>query len=135
VNETTWVPTGDLGRQEDDGHWEILGRQGEVFKRHGEKISLPQILTTVGAKWRGIAECYRETDPHGETGYVLVLSPRPAEEEVRTLLTELSQTLPRTHWPLRVESLVDVPLLANGKIDREAMAGRPGAVVHWKQVI
>jgi acyl-CoA synthetase (AMP-forming)/AMP-acid ligase II len=135
VTETTWVPTGDLGRQAEDGHWELLGRQGEVFKRYGEKISLPQILTSVRAHWRGLAESYRETDPRGEAGYVLVLSPRATDDEAKAILKELSFKHPRTHWPLRVESLPAMPLLPNGKIDREGLAGQPEAVVHWRQRI
>ena len=135
VNNDTWVPTGDLGRAMPDGHWEILGRQGEIFKRYGEKISLPQILTTVRAGWRGLADCYREMDRSGEAGYVLVLAPRPTADETRTILRELSHKHPRAHWPIRVESLPTMPLLANGKINRENLAGQPEAVIHWRQLI
>ncbi len=135
VTPETWVPTGDLGCGFPDGHWEILGRSGEVFKRYGEKISLPQILTTVRGGWRGNAECYRETDRSGEAGYVLVLSPRPTDDEARGIVRTLSLKHPRTHWPLRVESLPAMPLLANGKIDREHVGGQPDAVTHWKQHI
>jgi acyl-CoA synthetase (AMP-forming)/AMP-acid ligase II len=135
VDDTTWVPSGDLGREMEDGHWELLGREGEVFKRYGEKISLPQILSTIRANWRGQADCYRETDPQGEGGYVLVLSPHPAEAEVRALLKELSLKHPRTHWPLRVESLESMPLLPNGKTNREGLASHPEAQSHWRQRI
>ena len=135
VEQSTWVPTGDLGCQAQDGHWEILGRQGEVFKRYGEKISLAQILTNVRSLWRGQADAYRETDRVGEAGFVLVLSPRPAEDELRSLLQAISQKHPRVHWPLRVESLPTMPLLANGKINREALGGNVDTEVHWKQRI
>ena len=135
LNDETWVPSGDLGRVMEDGHWEILGRQGEVFKRYGEKISLPQILSTVRNGWQGLAECYRETDRSGEAGYVLVLSPRPSEDQARAILREVSAKHPRAHWPLRLESLQDMPLLANGKVDREHLAGQPEAFVHWRQRI
>jgi acyl-CoA synthetase (AMP-forming)/AMP-acid ligase II len=135
VDDTTWVPSGDLGHALEDGHWELLGREGEVFKRYGEKISLPQILSGVRAHWRGQADAYRETDPQGEAGYVLVLSPPPSEEEVRALLKEVSLKHPRAHWPLRVESCEAMPLLANGKINRGVLAGQRGAQTHWRQRI
>lgn len=135
VESDTWVPTGDLGRQLEDGHWELLGREGEVFKRYGEKVSMPQILTSVRATWRGLADCYREADRSGEMGYVLLLAPEPQAEEVRAILKAVSARHPRTHWPLRVESLAEMPLLSNGKIDRERLAGQPGKQIHWKQHI
>jgi|CZKV01.1.fsa_nt_gi acyl-CoA synthetase (AMP-forming)/AMP-acid ligase II len=135
VDDSTWVPSGDLGRVMEDGHWELLGREGEVFKRYGEKISLAQILNSVRAKWCGQADCYRETDQRGEAGYVLVLAPHPAEDEVRAILKEISLKHPRTHWPLRLESIETMPLLANGKIDREGLSRQPNPKNHWRQRI
>ena len=135
IGPETWVPTGDLGRRLENGQWELLGRANEVFKRYGEKISLPQILTLVRANWHGLADCYRESDPQGEAGYVLVLSPAPSADQVRDILRKLSQTLPRTHWPLRVEGVANLPMLANGKIDRQQLAGRPDSTILWRQRI
>lgn len=133
VDSETWIPTGDLGVQAPDGHWELLGRDGEVFKRYGEKISLPQILSHVRTLWQGQAEAYRETDTRGEAGYVLVLVPHPKEGQVRELLRELARNLPRPHWPLRVISLPALPLLTNGKVDRVHLPNAAGAVLQWKQ--
>jgi acyl-CoA synthetase (AMP-forming)/AMP-acid ligase II len=135
VDDSTWVPSGDLGIPVDDGHWELLGREGEVFKRYGEKVSLPQILGTVRGHWRGHVECYGETDPQNEAGYVLVLAPHATDNEARDLLKQISLLYPRTHWPLRVESTGEFPLLPNGKINREGLAKRPDAQIHWKQRI
>lgn len=133
VDESTWIPSGDLGRRSEDGHWELLGREGEVFKRFGEKISVPQILTLVRNHWDGRVEYYRATDPQGEAGYVLVLSPEPGENKVRDLLKEISRYHPRAAWPLRVESLENFPLLPNGKINREELARQSDLKVHWRQ--
>jgi len=135
IDGSTWVPSGDLGTVAEDGHVELHGREGEVFKRYGEKISLSQILTSVRAAWRGQADCYRENDPQGEAGYVLVLAPRATDDEARALLKEVSLKHPRTHWPVRIESLDTLPFLPNGKIDRSGLPGRPDAVTHWKQRI
>lgn len=135
VTESTWVPSGDLACAWEDGHWELLGREGEVFKRYGEKISLLQILGSVRSHWRGQADCYREIDPRGEAGYVLVLAPRPTDDEARVLLKEISLKYPRSHWPVRVESLEAMPLLPNGKINREGLTGRTDAQIHWRQRI
>lgn len=135
VEPTTWVPSGDLGLLGDDGHVELLGRQGEVFKRYGEKISLRQIMSTLQPAWRGTVEYYREIDARGEAGFVVVLAPHPGEGEVVALLKALSLKHPRTHWPLRVESVESIPLLANNKVDREGLARQSGAQIHWRQRI
>jgi acyl-CoA synthetase (AMP-forming)/AMP-acid ligase II len=135
VDDSTWVPSGDLGRMSTDGHWELLGREGEVFKRYGEKISLPQILDSVRGNWRGQADCYRETDLRGEDGYVLVLAPHPTEDEVQGVLKEISLKHPRSHWPLRIDSLEHLSLMANGKIDRETLSRQTNARNHWRQRI
>ncbi len=134
VGSEEWMFTGDLGQLAEDGHWELLGRQGEVFKRYGEKISLLQVLGVIREGWAGMADCYRETDRKGEDGYVLVLSPAATAEDARRLLRALSGRFPRPHWPLRVEGLPQWPLLSNGKTDRDALARHADAKVLWNQI-
>ncbi|HEV2459358.1 MAG TPA: AMP-binding protein [Ktedonobacterales bacterium] len=130
-----WVPTGDLAHALPDGSWELLGRAGDVFKRYGEKVSTPSILTTVATSWGGHAETYRETDAAGEMGYVLVLAPQPGEDELRGILRALREHHPRAQWPLRVESLQEMPRLPNGKIDRMGLSTRGDRQLHWRQRI
>jgi len=129
----TWVPTGDLGEPTETGSWRITGRAGEVFKRHGEKISLPTLLATVTECWTGNAVCYRETDRSGEEGYVLVLAPHCGKDEVRGILGAFRAGHPRARWPLRIESVSDLPLLANGKVDVLAIPKIDARTVHWHQ--
>lgn len=133
IGPETWVRTGDLGERTERGAWRLLGRAGEVFKRHGEKISLPNLLATVHRHWSGQAAFYREPDATGEEGHVLVVAPHCAPEQVRAILQGFRENHPRAHWPLRVESLVTLPLLPNGKVDARAAAGQPDRVVHWYQ--
>ncbi len=135
ITEEEWVPTGDLGRQLPTGDWELQGRANEVFKRYGEKIGIPQILTMVNREWQGSALFYRETDARGEEGVVLVLSPRPTDSHVRALLQAFRKEQPRSHWPLRIESVAAIPTLPNGKPDGKAIRQSPGLQVHWCQRI
>ena len=135
VGAETWVPTGDLGASGDDGHWEVLGREGEVFKRYGEKVSIVQVLAQARRFWSGQVDAYREVDSRGEAGYVLVLAPSCSDAQARELLQGLSRSFSRTHWPLRVESLPVMPLLSNGKVDRMSLAEQGAKTVHWKQMI
>jgi acyl-coenzyme A synthetase/AMP-(fatty) acid ligase len=133
VTVDDWVPTGDLAQHNPDGSWELLGRAGDVFKRYGEKVSTPAVLTTIATAWDGHAEVYRETDPAGEMGYVLVLAPQPGEDELRRILRALREHHTRAHWPLRIESIAEMPRLPNGKIDRIGLSTSPDRQLHWRQ--
>ena len=135
VSPTDWIPSGDLGEPLDDGGWLLLGRANEVFKRYGEKISLPQLLTTEKNYWSGEAVIYTEVDQSGEQGCILVLSPQPDEQEVRRILMGFREDHTRPHWPLRIESLEQIPLLSSGKMDTRSLALAQGKRVHWRQRI
>jgi acyl-CoA synthetase (AMP-forming)/AMP-acid ligase II len=135
VGPDDWVPSGDYGKRLDDGGWRLLGRANDVFKRHGEKISVPQLLTTVKNHWPGDAAFYQEVDPAGEQACVLVLSPKPDKQEVRQLLMAFRNNHSRPHWPLRIESLEQMPLLPNGKTDLQGLAESRHTMLHWRQRI
>ncbi len=128
-----WIPTGDLARGHTDGTWELLGRANEVFKRYGEKISIPTVMAAVASEWRGNVEAYRESDSTGEMGYVLVLAPEPTDNDVRGILRALRSTFTRVHWPLRIESMSALPRLPNGKIDRMGLGDGAGRQIQWRQ--
>jgi acyl-CoA synthetase (AMP-forming)/AMP-acid ligase II len=144
-----WVPTGDLGAIEADGSVRLFGRAGEVFKRHGEKVSLlemsrafprmlrdatPPTASKETEGWSGDAALYREDDAAGEPGYALALAPPPDQKAIWGLLTALRR-YPRAHWPLRIESIDVLPRLPSGKIDGAAMRDAPNKTVHWFQRI
>jgi acyl-CoA synthetase (AMP-forming)/AMP-acid ligase II len=133
IGPEDWVSTGDYGYLAPSGHWQLEGRASEVFKRYGEKISLPMLLGSVTANWPGRAAFYRETDRLGEFGHVLVLAPPPSNDELRAILAGLREKHARAHWPLRVESAPALPLLRSGKIDGRALPGMAGKRIEWSQ--
>ena len=135
IGPADWVPTGDLGRQSDDGHVELLARSSEVFKRYGEKVSIPIVLGSVSLAWRGHVGTYREVDSSGEDGYVLVIAPHPSDDEVRDILSALRSNHARSHWPLRIESIDELPFLPNGKIDLQGLGEQADLRQHWRQRI
>ena len=110
-----------------------MGRVGEVFKRYGEKIALPQVLSSVNRQWQGQVGYYREKDGAGEDGYVLVLSPQPTEENLRGLMRVFRSNHPRTHWPLRIESATVLPSHPNGKVDSLAVQSMANLSLLWRQ--
>lgn len=131
----TWVRSGDMAEATAQGHWRLTGRLSEVFKRHGEKISLPTILRTVASAWSGQFAAYREVDPHGEDGWVLALAPLADDAQVRAVLLGLRKQHPRAHWPLRIEGHATLPLLSNGKTDLRSLPQHPSAAPLWRQPI
>ena len=57
-------------------------------------------------------------------------------EAVREILQAFRANYPRrTFWPLRVESVPELPLLLNGKIDLVSLPALPNKTVHWFQRI
>ncbi|MGO9689948.1 MAG: AMP-binding protein [Syntrophobacteraceae bacterium] len=133
VTDDAWIPTGDMGTEGENGYWYLQGRANEVYKRFGEKISLAQLASSLKEVWHGEAAFYRQKDRSGEDGHVLVLSPGPSEEEVRTVLRMLRQSYARAYWPLRIESVHSLPLLANQKVDMLALASMDNKNTHWDQ--
>lgn len=133
VADGDWTATGDLGERRADGGWQLLGRASEVFKRYGEKLSLTAIATTISAAWPGQCCFYRETDPRGEDGYVLVLSPIADDDVLRAVLHAFRAGHTRPHWPLRIETVAAMPLMSNGKIDAKALESLKAKTVLWKQ--
>jgi acyl-CoA synthetase (AMP-forming)/AMP-acid ligase II len=133
INDQTWVPTGDLGRPGQNGKWELLGRANDVFKRYGEKIALPHLIATVLRHWDGTAYFYHEDDPNDEPGHVLMLTPSATAEQVREILLAFRKNHPRPHWPLRIESAEDLPMLANGKVNVTKLSTVTEKTEHWRQ--
>jgi len=133
IADDEWIPSGDLAHCGDNGRWQLLGRPGEVFKRYGEKVAVPQILATVNRHWPGQIGYYRDKDGAGEDGYVLVLCPPPLKDQLQLLFRAFRTSHSRTHWPLRIESAVSLPLLPNGKVDGLALRVAGDKFLHWRQ--
>jgi acyl-CoA synthetase (AMP-forming)/AMP-acid ligase II len=135
IDPVEWIPSGDLGNIEEDGSLKLIGRSSEVFKRHGEKISLASLSSSIAAIWPGQLTFYREQDSSGEEGCVLVLTPLSKTENIRPVLLALRQHHPRSHWPIRIETLEELPMLPNGKPDIRQVASSADKIEIWKQHI
>ena len=131
VNEGAWMTTGDLAEIDSLGHWHILGRNADVFKRYGEKVSLWLLQQSISAVWQGQCSFYLETDSQGELGAILILAPHPSLEAARRILQTIRDHHPRVQWPLRLESVEALPLLSNAKVDVEGLPRLVAKKVHW----
>ena len=115
--------TGDLARYLPDGNIEILGRADQQVKIRGFRIELGEIESVL-ARCPGVQECVviaREDEP-GEkqlAGYI-VAGPE-ATLDIGALRSYLREHLPEYMVPSRLQQLEQMPLTANGKIDRRAL--------------
>ncbi len=130
--------TGDLARWLPDGTIEFLGRADRQVKLRGFRVE-PGEIETVLAHHPTVAQAavILDTDSPGGPrliGYVAprgALHPDPAE-----LRSHLQKSLPEYMVPAVIVPVAEIPLNANGKVDRQALpaidatasVGRPPVV-------
>ena len=116
--------TGDRGRWRNDGLLEHLGRLDHQVKVRGHRIELGEIETTL-AQHAEVAQAVvivREDRP-GDVRLVAYVTPKaggaaPARDALRD---HLRATLPDYMLPQHFVALDALPLLPNGKLNRQAL--------------
>lgn len=134
IRKDELIPTGDLAETQSDGRIRLIGRASEVFKRHGEKLSLVTISNLVKDHWSGNFGLYIERAMDGELGYVLSLEASPKNVDVRQLLMGFRSRSKRTHWPIRIVATEKIPLTDNGKPNVKALQLQD-SITLWKQML
>ncbi|HEX2271889.1 MAG TPA: amino acid adenylation domain-containing protein, partial [Pyrinomonadaceae bacterium] len=116
--------TGDVVRWNADGLLEFIGRADQQVKVRGYRIELGEVEEAL-AGFEGISESAVVVRAEGEgekrlVGYVVAAS--GAELEVSELRAYLETKLPAYMIPSMFVELMELPLTANGKVDRKALA-------------
>jgi amino acid adenylation domain-containing protein len=119
-----WYRSGDQVRENEQGELEYEGRQDNQVKLRGYRIELGEIEEHLRRhpEIREAAVLKRERRPEEEelVGYIVPWKqPGPEQEEVRKSLAE---TLPSYLIPGRIVKLRQLPLTANGKLDRQRLS-------------
>ncbi|WHT21776.1 amino acid adenylation domain-containing protein [Crossiella sp. CA-258035] len=117
-NGQNWYRTGDLGRYWPDGTLEFLGRRDHQVKLRGFRIELGEVESALGALdgvGRAIAGVTRAP------GAALVAAVAASGVTGEELRERVRDSLPPHMVPERVLVLAELPLTANGKIDRRAV--------------
>jgi acyl-coenzyme A synthetase/AMP-(fatty) acid ligase len=115
--------TGDLARHLPDGQIEFLGRLDGQVKIRGHRIELGEVEVALGAhaSVRGCVVDCREA-PDGDKRLTAYVVPeegaRPGVGELRAYLAEM---LPGYMVPSAFVLMEQLPLTANGKLDRRAL--------------
>jgi amino acid adenylation domain-containing protein len=120
-----WYRTGDLGRYWPDGTLEFLGRADHQVKIRGHRIELGEVEAALGAA-PGVSQAVAVAV--GERvrrlcAFVVSDGDGPDEAELAAFAAD---RLPPHAIPGSIEVLDALPLTANGKVDRAALAARAG---------
>lgn len=112
--------SGDMGRWNEDGDTEIIGRTDSQVKLRGFRIDLGDIEATVarlGAPALGVDNVAVVV-----TGGALRAFVTPATVDTRALMQTLREHLPEYSTPSNVTALDALPLSPNGKVNRKELA-------------
>ncbi|NKY89552.1 non-ribosomal peptide synthetase [Nocardia veterana] len=139
--------TGDIVRWNSQGRMEYLGRVDDQVKVRGHRIELGEIGTVL-RRLPGIASAVAITVPQGDRAHDLALVAYYVPEANSVFATgsdadngeqikaALAQRLPEYMIPTALVRLAELPLTANGKLDRRALP-RPdlgGSTGHGREL-
>jgi amino acid adenylation domain-containing protein len=116
--------SGDLGRWRADGSIEYVGRNDQQVKLRGFRIELGEIETAL-ARQAGVKDAVvlaREDVPGEKRLVGYVTSAAGAVLEIESLRAQLKALLPEYMVPAALVVLDELPLTANGKVDRKALS-------------
>jgi amino acid adenylation domain-containing protein len=115
--------TGDLVRRRMDGNLEFIGRMDEQVKLRGFRIELGEIEAVLN-KHPSIKECAvvaREQDDGDKRLIAYLVSTDEQEAGSSEIRAYLAERLPDYMIPSAFVRLEQMPLTANGKLDRRAL--------------
>jgi amino acid adenylation domain-containing protein len=111
--------TGDFGHLDADGHLYVQGRRDDLFKRHGVRMSALEIEAAAVDVPRVRAAGL--LPPTGEGGLADMVLFVAGDITVPEVLTALADRLEPAKVPLVCHVLPELPLTANGKIDKKRL--------------
>jgi len=121
VEREVW--SGDTVRRDEDGYLYFIGRQDDMIKTSGSRVSPTEIEEEAYASGL-VRDAVAIGAPHERLGQGVVLIVTPAQDgasDTEQLLDALKRRLPRFMLPLRIEWREDLPRTANGKYDRASL--------------
>ncbi len=112
--------TGDLARKESSGDYVLLGRSGDMIKINGNRIEPAEIEAAVkqvlGVKWAAA----RGFEESGKS-YLAAYYTEDVKVDPDYMREELAKRLPYYMIPAYYMKIDEIPLKANGKMDRKAL--------------
>ncbi|WP_203841520.1 non-ribosomal peptide synthetase [Winogradskya humida] len=120
--------TGDLVRWDERGQLRYLGRVDDQVKINGFRVE-PAEIEAAMIRNPGVAQAAVVVDKDDRGGgriraYAIVAE--GSQEDVTRLRHDLADRLPGFMVPHEIEFLAELPLTANGKVDRQRLGREPG---------
>ena len=126
-SEDGWVHMGDLGRLDDQGYLQVVGRKKDLIIRGGTNIN-PHEVEQALRRHPAIADVCVVGRPDRELGeravaFLVARDPalQPDLELVKTFLE--GEGMARYKWPEEVRPIAEIPLSGPGKVDRRSLQG------------
>lgn len=114
--------TGDLGRYLPDGSIEFLGREDGQVKIQGFRVELGEVEAALQAcEGVRVAVAVAAGEARGAKRLLAYIVPTGRGAEPEALLASLRDRLPAYLVPQAIVVIDEVPLTANGKVDRGAL--------------
>lgn len=119
-----WFRTGDLGTFDAAGYLRIAGRRKEMFISHGHNVFPLEVENKLleSGLLKSAAVIGRPSRLAGEEGIAFVVPADPHGFDLAALREFARLRLPRHACPVRYRTMDALPLNANGKIDKQALA-------------
>ncbi|MCF3962649.1 AMP-binding protein [Streptomyces fuscigenes] len=126
LDEEGWFRSGDIARQDEDGHLYLIDRARDVIvcdRTAGNVYS--RLLDDFLAAYPGIAEAATVGLPDGErkeaVHVVLVLADPDAKPDLPTLTDRITEALGEDYAPASYSFALSLPRTAVGKTDKKAL--------------
>ncbi len=125
--EDGWAHMGDLGRLDEDGYLEVLGRTRDLIIRGGTNIN-PHEVEQALRRHPAISDACVVGRPDrdlGERAVAFLVARDRAQEPDLPLVKEFleAEGMARYKWPEEVRLIGEIPLRGPGKVDRRALQG------------
>ncbi len=119
------VWSGDQVRRDSDGFLYFIGRDDEMIKTSGYRVS-PGEIEEVAFQIDGVAQAVALGAPHPQLGaaIVLIVQPSCATLDADAILAHCRTHLPMYMLPGHIHLTDELPRNPNGKIDRKTLAGQ-----------
>ncbi len=117
--------SGDLARYRADGSIQLYGRRDQQVKVRGFRIELAEIESAL-LQLSEVSEAVVLLDKTlAQPVAFVVLAQHSTADAVSTLKAQLALQLPAAMLPARIERVLGMPRLGNGKVDRQALQALP----------
>ena len=119
--------TGDLGRINEEGEIEYLGRMDTQVKIRGYRIETSEIesvMLTVQDVERAVISTYSPSAGITELAAWFTMKPGCKKDEreiIEALVRTLGQKLPNYMIPAYIQRIDEIPMLPSGKVDRSSL--------------